>query len=148
MQVLRWEREWANTPQRFRDPAGYPQVGVATTGTHDTETMAEWWDGADDEERGLLLDLPALQSHDLAPDRPYSDVLRDALLRMMVNANSDFVIFPIQDIFGWRDRINTPASINDANWTWRLPMPVDELTTRPDAVERAQFLRAEACRVR
>jgi 4-alpha-glucanotransferase len=148
MQVLRWEREWASTPQRFRDPAGYPQAGVATTGTHDTETMAEWWDGADDEERGLLLDLPALQSHDLAPDLPYSDVLRDALLRMMVNANSDFVIFPIQDIFGWRDRINTPASINDANWTWRLPMPVDELTTRADAVERAQFLRAEARRVR
>ena len=148
MQVLRWERAWTDTPQRFRDPAAYPRVGVATTGTHDTETLAEWWDGADDEERRLLLDLPPLHSADLAPERPYSNTLRDALLKMMVNANSDFVIFPIQDIFGWRDRINTPASINDENWTWRLPIPVDELTTRPEAVERAQFLRAETRRVR
>ena len=148
MQVLRWERDWADTPQRFRDPAGYPQVGVATTGTHDTETLAEWWDGADDEERRLLLDLPALQSDDLDPVGPYSDTLRDALLRMMLDANSDFVILPIQDIFGWRDRINTPASINDENWTWRLPIPVDDLSTWAEAIERARFLRAEVRRVR
>ena len=49
-------------------------------------------------------------------------------------------LLPIQDIFGWRDRINTPASINDENWTWRLPFPVDDLMTRPDALERATFL--------
>lgn len=141
MQVLRWEREWSKRPHRFRDPGSYPRIGVATTGTHDTETMAEWWDDADDDERRLLLDLPALRTLDLDPDDRYSDTLRDALLAMMTNANSDFVIFPIQDLFGWRDRINTPASINDENWTWRLPMPVDDLMTRPDAVERSHFLR-------
>src|SRR5215510_7928124 len=31
--VLRWEREWKRPGQPFRDPAGYPPVSVATSGT-------------------------------------------------------------------------------------------------------------------
>jgi 4-alpha-glucanotransferase len=146
MQVFRWEREWLVPPHPFRDPARYPKAGVATTGTHDTETMAEWWDGASDEERELMLDLPAFRAGQFAASDAYSVRLRDALLTLIAAAKSDFVMFPMQDIFGWRDRINTPASINDENWTWRLPFPVDELMTRPDALERAQFLRSLAQR--
>ena len=32
---------------------------------------------------------------------------------------------PMQDLFGWRDRINTPATVGPHNWTWRLPWPID-----------------------
>jgi 4-alpha-glucanotransferase len=51
------------------------------------------------------------------------------------------VFLPVQDVFGWRDRINTPATVNDHNWTWRLPWPVDELPAVPAAAERAAFCR-------
>ena len=34
---------------------------------------------------------------------------------------------PIQDAFGWRDRINEPAKVYDNNWTFRLPWPCDRL---------------------
>ena len=44
--VLRWERHWHCEGQPFRDPAGYPAVSVATSGTHDTEPMAIWWEHA------------------------------------------------------------------------------------------------------
>ena len=37
------------------------------------------------------------------------------------------LILPIQDVFGWRDRINQPATVGDQNWTWRLPWPSDRL---------------------
>jgi len=47
----------------------------------------------------------------------------------------------VQDIFGWRDRINTPAVVDDVNWTWRLPWLIDLLPSQPVAQERAQFLR-------
>jgi len=47
----------------------------------------------------------------------------------------------MQDIFGWRDRINVPGLISDTNWTWRLPWPVDRLATTPEAEERAAFWR-------
>ena len=34
-------------------------------------------------------------------------------------------LIPLQDVFGWTDRINTPAVVDEVNWTWRLPWPVD-----------------------
>ena len=70
--------------------------------------------------------------------------IRDALLRALFGAGSDFVIVPFQDLFGWRDRVNVPAVVNDENWTWRLPWAIDELDVLPEARERAGFLRALA----
>ncbi len=63
------------------------------------------------------------------------------LLDALFAAGSRLLILPIQDILGWRDRINTPALVNDQNWTWRLPGPVEDLTTDPASLERADFLR-------
>src|SRR5690606_3823127 len=61
MKVLRWEREWKQDGQPFRDPATYPAVSVAISGTHDTETMAEWWDNADRDERAAAAALRSLR---------------------------------------------------------------------------------------
>jgi 4-alpha-glucanotransferase len=66
--------------------------------------------------------------------------VRDALLSALFHASSDFVLIALPDVFGWRDRINTPAVVSDANWTWRLPWEVERLMTEPLAVERAEFL--------
>lgn len=139
--VLRWEREWQEPGRPFRDPAAYPRDSVATTGTHDTATLAEWWDSADVEERRRCAEAPAMRDAGLQPDAPFSPAVRDALLRGLFAARSDFVLLPIQDVFGWRDRINTPAVVSAGNWTWRLPWPVEDLLTEPEAVARAVFLR-------
>ena len=37
--------------QPFRDPTDYPPASVATSGTHDTETLRAWWESAPIEER-------------------------------------------------------------------------------------------------
>jgi 4-alpha-glucanotransferase len=63
------------------------------------------------------------------------------LLGALVASGSSLLILPVQDVFGWRDRINVPALVNDENWTWRLPFPVEALETRPDTIERAAALR-------
>ena len=42
--------------------------------------------------------------------------------------------------FGWRDRINLPATISDENWTYVLPWPSDTAAAQPDAVECANRL--------
>ena len=39
----------------------------------------------------------------------------------------------------------TPATVTDENWTWRLPWRVDTLSTIPAAQERAAFC-AQAAR--
>jgi 4-alpha-glucanotransferase len=141
LKVFRWEREWNEEGQPFRDPAQYPADSVATSGTHDTETLAEWWDGAGRDERQAVIASPGLCDAGIAADEPYGDHVRDVLLEMLFASASDLVLIPMQDVFGWRERINTPASHNDRNWTWRLPWPVEDLTMLPAPVERARFLR-------
>ena len=127
MKVFRWEREWNVEGKPFRDPRTYPTVSVATTGTHDTETMAEWWDNADADERRSVAEVPLLRELGCRPDVPFTDRTRDALLQALLQSSSELVIFPMQDIFGWRHRINTPASVGRQNWTWRLPGPIEAL---------------------
>jgi 4-alpha-glucanotransferase len=67
--------------------------------------------------------------------------VRDALLDALFASGSDLLVLPVQDVFGWTDRINVPALIDDSNWTWRLPWPVDRLDAQPEAAERQQALR-------
>jgi 4-alpha-glucanotransferase len=141
LKVLRWERDWHAPGQPFRRPAQYPAESVAISGTHDTDTLAEWWDGADRHERHLCADIPGLRDAGCDPEAPFDDRTRDALLQALFAAGSDFVILPFQDLFGWRDRVNVPAVVNDENWTWRLPWPIDDLSTLPEARQRAEFLR-------
>ena len=49
---------------------------------------------------------------------------RLALLESLYASGADLLLLPIQDAFGWRDRINQPATVGEGNWTWRLPWPV------------------------
>ena len=142
--VFRWERLWDLEGQPFLDPVDYPARSIATSGTHDTEPMAIWWAAALADEREAVLAIPSLQTRLGPRDRRLAletpDLLaavRDILIEVLYAAGSDLLILPIQDVFGWRDRINQPATVNTSNWTWRLPWPVDRLSEEPEAVETA-----------
>jgi len=140
--VFRWERRWHRDGQPFRDPVDYPAASVATTGTHDTEPMATWWDRADEDERRLVAEIPSVQRviADIAR-RPFDADVRDGLLETLFASGSDLLLFPVQDVFGWRDRINEPAKVDDRNWTFQLPWPSDRLIEEPEAAERQHVLR-------
>ena len=148
--VLRWERHWDVEGQPFTDPVDYPAVSVATSGTHDTEPMVVWWEEASRSERDAVLAIPSLRAL-LAPENPATadgpglpPVIHAALLEMLFASGSNTLILPIGDIFGWRDRINQPATVSDHNWTWRLPWPSDRMPIEPVAMEVANQL-AEWC---
>ena len=72
----------------------------------------------------------------------YSPAVRDVLLEALLASGSELTLLPVQDICGWRDRINVPATVTDHNWTFRLPWPVDRLDEIPEARERQARLRA------
>ncbi len=138
--VLRWERDWDAAGHPFIDPAQYPPLSAAMTGTHDTETVAGWWAVTTEDEREAALDLPALRAAGcIDPSAPWSDALRDAWLSVAYGSGSDEIFVPVQDVFGWTDRVNVPGTFGDHNWTWRLPWPVDDLPLVPAAQERARF---------
>ena len=139
--VMRWERDWDEEGKPFKDPLTYPACSVATSGTHDTEPIAEWWDEAPIEEREALAKVDHDGPPDPQPGEPFNATTRDAILQLLYRAGSDIVLLPIQDVFGWKERINTPALIHDDNWTWRLRWLVEDLVNEPDARERAAFTR-------
>jgi 4-alpha-glucanotransferase len=142
--VLRWEREWHTPGQPFRDPAAYPAASLATTGTHDTDMLVSWWDEADEEERASLLVLPELAGQGFSPSQLMDSRLLDAVIEMLMGAGSDLMVLPLQDVFGWPDRINVPASVGEQNWSWHSRIPVDRLADHPEARARAEVLRRAA----
>jgi 4-alpha-glucanotransferase len=148
--VLRWERYWHVEGRPFKEPREYPTVSVATSGTHDTEPMVIWWEDAPRVEREAVLAIPSLRAlltpEDLAAIdvRGLSHAIHEALLETLFASGSNTLILPIGDIFGWRDRINQPATVNESNWTWRLPWPSDRMSTEPGAMQVAKQL-AEWC---
>jgi 4-alpha-glucanotransferase len=145
--VFRWERQWRLPGQPFTNPLDYPVVSVATSGTHDTEPMAIWWDNAPLEEKRAGLDIPFVRGRLTDEDRAHAlerpsmpVAVRQALLEVLYASSSNLLILPIQDVFGWRNRINRPAVVSDENWTWRLPWLVDQLDEQPEAVTVANQL--------
>jgi len=146
--VFRWERYWNKPGQPFKDPAQYPSTSVATSGTHDTEPMAIWWEEASTEERSAVLEIPSVRERISADERTamlkrpeLSNRLREVLLQSLYHSGAELLILPVQDVFGWRDRINRPATVGEENWTWRLPWASDRLSTESQAIAIADRLR-------
>jgi 4-alpha-glucanotransferase len=128
--VLRWEKDG----DTYRDPASWPELSVATNATHDTETTAEWYDNLSPEEREALRRVPALESLD--PAKPFDDATRDLFLRAVYQAPSNIALCPFQDAMGSRDRINTPGTLDAANWSYRIAETVEALLEDRETLER------------
>jgi 4-alpha-glucanotransferase len=155
--VFRWEREWHVEGQPFRDPADYPAVSVAASGTHDTEPLVVWWESASEADRSEVSALPTILRVTGAVSGPIGrsgpavssgtsmlsgPAALDAIVEALFASGSDVLLLPVQDVFGWRDRINEPATVSADNWTFKLPWPCDRLDDVPEARARQSTLRA------
>ena len=85
---------------------------MATTGTHDIEPLAATAEGE-------------------------TEAQRSATIQSLLSAGSYLTLIPLQDVFGWKDRINTPAVVDEVNWTWRVKWLNPE-----EDMERADELQA------
>ena len=142
--VMRWERDWHAEGHPYVDPREYPACSMTVTGTHDLEPLAVWWSATGAGERDAIVRLPQFVESGVDAATPWSAAVRDRLLAAAYASASDDLFLPLQDVFGWPDRINTPATISPDNWTWKLPWPIEDWPRVPDAVSRAAFCRAQA----
>jgi 4-alpha-glucanotransferase len=135
-QVMRWARE----DGVYRDPRHYPEISLVTTGTHDTETLRDWWQTAAQWEREAVgHTFPELWKFS-PPPAAFGPDLHEALLRAALNAQSAWCILPWQDLFGEVERTNTPGSVGAHNWTYRMKVEVEALLTREDTRRVADWL--------
>jgi 4-alpha-glucanotransferase len=139
--VMRWEKVWEGPETgAFLDPAGYPELSLCTTGTHDTSTLAAWYEEMDDAERAALFQLPALRPAAGLAGPKLTPEAHGAILGAVFGAASALCVLPIQDLLGARDRINVPSTVGPENWVYRLPLTVDQM--RGDPTVRAQAAQA------
>ncbi len=134
--VLRWERE----DHVYRDPVLWPAVSVATTGTHDTDSLADWFDGLADEERHAFLEIPGLARLRAQTPERFDDGVRDQLLELVYRSGSDLVLLPFQDALGTSERVNVPGTVNDQNWTYRMATEIADLGADQATKERLRGL--------
>lgn len=126
--VLPWERDDNHVP---REPREFPESSVATWSTHDTAPITQWWYELQPYERERLAAL-----RNIPLDLPEAD--RElALLALLFSARSELTLVLVNELIGDKTRINTPGTVNDQNWTWRLPRPIEELREEPEL--RARF---------
>jgi|HubBroStandDraft_5_1064220.scaffolds.fasta_scaffold89383_1 4-alpha-glucanotransferase len=126
--VMQWERDWNAPDQPFINPAQYPELSLATTGTHDTEALTLWWRDQPIEERGRLAKAFNLDGR-VNIRAPLGMPVLNEILRTLYAAPSILTVLPIQDLFGWTARINLPGSVSESNWTYRLPIPFERMAT-------------------
>lgn len=120
--IPRWEKD--EKTQTYRDPEKFPQVSLAVASTHDCETMRDWWDIISLHERYLFWKMATRNTEEASPD--YDDRVHKTILARILGAHSAIALFLLQDIIATKDRINTPGTVGEQNWTWRTPGTPEE----------------------
>lgn len=103
---------------------------VYYTGTHDNETLAQWYEALSPSARGQVTAYFGLN--------PQEGELR-GILRGGLTSAAELFIAQMQDWMelGAQARMNTPGLLSDANWSWRL-------TKMPDAALAEEIRRLTA----
>ena len=108
--------EFAFDPREETDylPHSYDRNCVVYTGTHDNETLVQWYKGLDQESKDFAAEY--MDNASTPDDEKYWDFVRMA---MMSSANT--CVIPVQDYLGLdaEARINHPSTLG-GNWEWRM----------------------------
>ena len=116
-------------------PHSYDRNCVVYTGTHDNETLVQWYKGLDQESRDFAAEY--MDNAGTPEGEKYWDFVRMA---MMSSANT--CIIPIQDYLGLDAdaRINKPSTLG-GNWEWRMDwkMLSKEITEKIYQLTRISF---------
>lgn len=135
--VMRWARDDGT----YQHPHHYPAVSLVTTGTHDSETLREWWTVAAHWEReAVCRTFPELHAFQ-PPPAEFTPEVHEALLRAALNASSGLCILPWQDVFGEAERVNLPGTVSDRNWSYRMRLEAEDLAGREDTARAALWLK-------
>lgn len=94
-------------------PHTYTENCICYTGTHDNETLVQWYQGQSTEVIGYARDYLGI---------PEEDDLCDAIIRAGMNSKAGLFVVQMQDYLrlGAETRMNFPGHLLPENWCWRL----------------------------
>ena len=100
---------------RHSNPSCYPTESLACTSTHDSESLMEFIESIEGEERAefcRFLEEP--------PGAPI-ETLRKKCLQKVLESPSRYKVFPLQDVLGEPLRVNLPGTVSESNWSVVFP---------------------------
>lgn len=118
----------------------YPELSVATWGTHDHATLKDWyeeitknWKGPNGHEPWLELQriMRYLGRDENAPPEKLTPELLENMLRTLLESKSRWVILTICDVLDQDLRFNKPGTATDDNWSQRLDKPLADYLKDP-----------------
>ncbi len=131
--------EFAFDPREESDylPHSYDRNCVVYTGTHDNETLVQWYKGLDEESKKFAEEY--MNNAHIPAEEKYWDFVR---LAMMSTANT--CITPVQDFLGLSGeaRINHPSTLGN-NWKWRI----DSKMLSKQIIQKIYALTKISCRL-
>ena len=94
-------------------PHTYPENSVAYLGTHDNDTFMGWINSIRKEDRDYAIEYLKLKE----PSEYYKEALE-----VLYKSKSNLVVVQFQDLLGTGSigRMNTPSTISEMNWSYRL----------------------------
>ncbi len=133
LRVERWARNWDSPYSPYYEMGEYPRLSVCTSSCHDTSTLRGLWEESDFDK-----DLYWSHAHQTgrAPEKLTPDSVH-GILSNLLSSNSLLCILPIQDFFALsnqfysvpasEERVNVPGTVGPHNWSYRIPILVEEL---------------------
>jgi len=160
LRVVRWSRKWAENGQPYVPFAEYTPLSVTTTSVHDSSTIREWWNTeqstyTDSNSQNnnsysvkdiILKGKNEQSSADTENQESFSPEIAEALLTECAATASYWYINPLQDYLYMNkkywlekaedERINVPGSVNQFNWTYRMPASVEDLLKDKNLIKK------------
>lgn len=89
---------------------------IAYTGTHDNDTLMEWY-------QKLTCAGQRKVRRFLARQGMKQGSVRDRLITYMMKSKAEYAILPMADVLGQgkEGHLNTPGTVGSPNWEWRMP---------------------------
>lgn len=150
LKLIRWERNWESPEKNFTPLSQYKAFSLTTPSTHDSSTLETWWNNELNHHERLDL-LKALDiSRTKIADESLTEDNAAIILKAIVKSPSKLVVFQIQDLLTLiadklelegDQRINTPGTVNDRNWTYRLPCGIETLRADKDFIAKLRSLK-------
>lgn len=126
--VCHWE---TNAGGDIIKPEEHNDCSFATYATHDHPPIKSMWEelranvanGCSGSGDGLKLisqyaDLPVTEAHRYSP---FNSVVKWALLEALMKSGGRYAALMVNDVIDSRVRINTPGTVGEQNWTYRVP---------------------------
>lgn len=150
LKVVRWQRDWKSPDKNFIKLENYTPLSLTSPATHDNSTFETWWnDELKRTERLDLLKAIGVKQKELA-DKKLDEKSAEIILRAIAKSPSKVFAVQIQDLLTLisseiktkgDQRINTPGTVSDLNWTYRMPIKIETLEKNKHFIERVRSLR-------